>query len=101
MEKQQTTRVLDMTEGSPAKLLVAFALPMFLGNLLQQFYNLADTAIATPLCFLLFSCALNVVLDILFMGPLGLGIFGAAVATVLAQGISAVLGAAYIIRKYP
>lgn len=46
MEKQQTTRVLDMTEGSPAKLLVAFALPMFLGNLLQQFYNLADTAIA-------------------------------------------------------
>lgn len=28
------------------KLLFAFALPIFLGNLFQQFYNLADTAIA-------------------------------------------------------
>ena len=224
MENGQKTRVLDMTVGSPAKLLMAFALPMFLGNLLQQFYNLADTAIAghmlgdqalaqigataalysmitsfafglntgfalvvsrffgagdqdgmrrsigwmvtlaavwaailtggflafripllyvlntpehvlagalsyitvilagipltmaynlesgllravgnsvTPLWFLVFSCGLNVVLDILFMGPLGLGVFGAAVATVLAQGISAVLCFFYIARQYP
>lgn len=35
-----------MTKGSPVRLLLAFSLPMFLGNLLQQFYNLADTAIA-------------------------------------------------------
>lgn len=37
---------MDMTEGSAAKLLFAFALPIFLGNLFQQLYNLADTAIA-------------------------------------------------------
>ena len=46
MQKVRNTRVMDMTEGSAAKLLFAFALPIFLGNLFQQFYNLADTAIA-------------------------------------------------------
>ena len=39
-----TGRTLDMTKGSPMKLLFTFALPLFLGNLLQQFYNLADTS---------------------------------------------------------
>lgn len=39
-------RVLDMTRGSPVKLLLRFALPLFLDNLLQQLYNLADTSIA-------------------------------------------------------
>ena len=37
---------LDMTVGSPARLLLRFSLPLFVGNLLQQVYNLADTAIA-------------------------------------------------------
>lgn len=37
---------LDMTTGSPARLLLRFSLPLFIGNLLQQVYNLADTAIA-------------------------------------------------------
>lgn len=44
---------------------------------------------------------LNVGLDAAFMGPLGLGVRGAAIATVLAQGISAVLGVVYILRGYP
>lgn len=39
-------RVMDMTKGNPVKLLLRFALPLFLGNLLQQIYNLADTSIA-------------------------------------------------------
>ena len=55
----------------------------------------------TPLLFLLFSSVLNVGLDAAFMGPLGMGVRGAAVATVLAQGISAVLGAVYLVRSYP
>lgn len=37
---------LDMTVGSPAKLLFRFSLPLFLGNLLQQLYHLVDTAMA-------------------------------------------------------
>lgn len=55
----------------------------------------------TPLLFLLFSSVLNVGLDAAFMGPLGMGVRGAAVATVLAQGISAALGAVYLVRSYP
>lgn len=34
-----------MTEGSPWKHILRFALPVFLGNLLQQLYNTADTII--------------------------------------------------------
>ena len=223
MNRTAKSRVLDMTGGRPLPLLLRFAMPLFLGNLLQQFYNLADTSLAghilgdaalaqigataalyslitnfafglnnglaltvsrffgagekqelrravcwmlilslsmalvltggfllfspwlpgllqipagavqgamgyltvifagipltmaynleasllqavgnsiTPLCFLLFSTVLNIALDILFMGRLGLGVQGAAAATVLAQGISALLGFWYICRHY-
>ena len=218
------SRVTDMTQGDPVRLLLNFSAPLFLSNLLQQFYNLADTALAghilgdaalaqigataalyglimnfafgmnnglaltvsrlfgagddkgvrratawmlalaaataavltvvfvgvrrpllvllqvpeatmegalayltlillgipltmaynmeaallraignslTPLYFLLFSTVLNIGLDVAFMGPLQLGVGGAAAATVVAQGISAVLCGWYIIRNYP
>lgn len=36
----------DMTEGSPVKLIIQFMIPMFLGNIFQQFYNIADSIIA-------------------------------------------------------
>ena len=32
-----------MTEGSPLKLILMFAMPVLLGNVFQQFYNMADT----------------------------------------------------------
>ena len=35
----------DLTSGSITKSLLLFALPMIMGNLLQQFYNIADTMI--------------------------------------------------------
>lgn len=222
--KKSTSHVLNMTCGKPMSLLLRFAVPLFIGNLLQQLYNLADTAIAghilgdtalaqigassalcslitnfafgmnnglalsvsssfgagdekrmrssvawmsvlslttaflmltlfllferplltamqvqsgilngameyltvillaipftmcynlesgllqavgnstTPLLFLMFSSILNVFLDLLCMGPLGMGIRGAAIATAASQAISSVLGLAYIILKYP
>ena len=34
-----------MTEGNPLKLILAFSIPLLLGNLFQQFYNIVDTAI--------------------------------------------------------
>lgn len=39
-------KVQDLTVGSTKKLLLFFAFPTLLSNLFQQFYNLADTAIA-------------------------------------------------------
>ena len=40
---RDTTR--DMTTGSPVRLILAFTIPMLLGNLFQQFYSMADTLI--------------------------------------------------------
>ena len=34
-----------MTEGSPAKLLITFALPLMVGNVFQQLYTVVDTAV--------------------------------------------------------
>ena len=222
MTTAHKSRVLDMTQGDPFRLVLQFSMPLFCSNLLQQFYNLTDTALAghllgaaalaqigataalyglimnfafgmnnglaltvsryfgagdengmrravgwmvtlsvgtslvltatsllgrgalltllqvpaetwdgaadyltvillgipltmlynmeaallravgnsiTPLLFLLFSTMLNIGLDAAFMGPLGLGVRGAAIATVLAQGISALLGVWYILRS--
>ena len=57
----------DMTVGSPLRLIVMFTIPLLIGNIFQQLYNIADTVIvgrtigvqalaavgATgPLCFL-------------------------------------------------
>lgn len=35
----------NMTTGSPVKLIISFAIPMFLGMLFQQFYSMVDTVI--------------------------------------------------------
>lgn len=37
--------VTDMTQGNELALLIKFTIPMLLGNLFQQFYNMADTVI--------------------------------------------------------
>ncbi|MBQ4242847.1 MAG: oligosaccharide flippase family protein, partial [Lachnospiraceae bacterium] len=34
-----------MTMGSPLRLMVSFALPLLMGNLFQQLYNMVDAAI--------------------------------------------------------
>ena len=36
MEKTKEARVLDMTGGNSFRLLLVFAMPLFMGNLLQQ-----------------------------------------------------------------
>lgn len=39
------TKTLNMTKGNPVYLLLVFAIPMLIGNLFQQMYNLADSII--------------------------------------------------------
>ena len=92
----------EVWDGAAAYLTV-----ILLGIPLTMLYNMEAALLravgnsVTPLLFLLFSSVLNVGLDAAFMGLLGMGVRGAAVATVLAQGISAVLGAVYLVRSYP
>lgn len=37
----------DLTKGYPAKVIFLFALPLILGNIFQQFYNMADSKIVS------------------------------------------------------
>lgn len=39
------TKTLNMTAGNPVYLLLVFAVPMLIGNLFQQMYNLADSVV--------------------------------------------------------
>ena len=43
----KTMQVLqkDMTTGQPGKVILNFTVPIFIGNVFQQFYNMADTVI--------------------------------------------------------
>lgn len=42
---QGKKKELNLTEGSPLKLIIAFCIPMILGNMFQQLYNFVDTMI--------------------------------------------------------
>lgn len=52
-----------------------------------------------PLIFLIISSVLNIVLDLWFIVGLGMGVRGAAVATVLAQAISVALCVLYVLHS--
>lgn len=73
---------------------------MFLYNLCAGVLRAIGNSMM-PLVFLIISSVLNIGLDILFITQYNMGIRGAAVATVIAQGVSAVLCIIYIIKKCP
>ena len=55
----------------------------------------------TPLYFLVVSCVLNVGLDLLFVGAFGMGVFGAAFATMLSQLLAGLGSLVYAFRRNP
>lgn len=77
------------------------------GILAQMLYNLLSSILRAlgnsklPLVFLIISALLNIVLDLAFIVGFGMGAKGAAVATVIAQGVSGILCLFYIIAKIP
>ena len=54
-----------------------------------------------PLFFLVIGCLVNIGLDVLLTGVLSWGILGLAVATVIAQFVSAVCSVVYLFVRYP
>ena len=42
---KHSVRVRDMTQGSPIRLIIAFAIPLFIGNIFQQVYSMVDTMV--------------------------------------------------------
>lgn len=63
---------------------------LFMYNILSSIFNALGNS-KTPLYLLIFSSMLNIVMDLALVKGFGMGIAGAAIATVLAQGLSAVI----------
>lgn len=62
-----------------------------------MFRGLGDSN--TPLLTVTIACAANIAGDLLLVGPCGLGVAGAALATVLAQAVSVALSLLFIKRR--
>ena len=76
-----------------------YGLPfLFMYNILSSLFNALGKS-RIPLYFLIFSSLLNVILDWYMVAVLRLGVAGAAYATFIAQGISAVLSL-FVFFKY-
>lgn len=81
-----------------------YLLVCFIGLPFITFYNvfaaifrgLGDSK--SPMIFVFICALLNIGLDLLFVGPIGMGVFGAALATVLSQAVS-VCFAVIMLRK--
>lgn len=80
---------------------------MFVGVLASVYYNLFSSVLRalgdarTPLYFLILSSLLNVVLDLVFVICFHWGVFGVALATVLAQLFSAIVSGIYMFTRLP
>ena len=43
--KQGVRGAIDMTRGSPTRLILRFSLPLLVGNIFQQLYNMVDSVV--------------------------------------------------------
>ena len=96
--------------GTPADIMpdaVTYMRMMCISVPLIGVYNYAASMLRalgdsrTPLYFLIVACLLNVGMDLLFVRGLGLGVFGAALATMLAQLLAGVGCLAFALRSNP
>ena len=82
----KTNGLINMTEGTPWKLILVFSLPMLLGNFLQQMYNVIDSVIAGQ-----------------YIGPTALAAVGTAFPVIflmISMFIGFGVGATIIISQY-
>lgn len=89
----------DVLDMAAAYLRIYFAgLPfLFMYNILSSMFNALGKS-RIPLGFLIFSSLFNIALDWYFVTRLNLGVTGVAWATLIAQGISAVLSFGVLLR---
>ena len=53
----------------------------------------------SPMIFVIIACSLNIILDYIFMGVIGMKAEGAAIATVIAQAVSVIISLISIVRS--
>ncbi len=101
-----TSTIVDLV-GTPASVYedsVNYLRVFFMGSLFTAVYNaicgifraLGDSK--RPLYYLIAASLTNIVLDIIFVGYMGMGVVGAGLATVIAQGLSAGLAISKLLR---
>ncbi len=84
-----------------------FAVISFLGAATTMYFNFVSAIVRaigdsrTPLVFLTVSCGLNIVLVVALVGWLGTGVGGAALATVISQGVAVTLCLVHVWRRTP
>ncbi len=84
---------------------MAYMQIMCIGLVFVSLYNYASAMLRalgdsrTPLLFLIFSCLLNVLLDVLFVCGLHMSVQGAGIATVISQFISALACLGYAFKR--
>lgn len=78
--------------------IVLFIIVMFAYNLCAGLMRAIGNSVM-PLVFLIISSLLNIILDIIFITQFNMGIKGAAIATVMSQGVSVILCIFYIYNK--
>ena len=93
------TNVHDiLLDGASTYLIISM-----IGIIFLTIYTIIFTALRSmgdslsPLIILVLSCLINVGLDFLFVAGLNMGIFGAALATIIAQGLTMVIAIIYAI----
>ena len=84
----------------------AYIIILYAGNVAIIFYNMMAAILRalgdskTPLYFLIVSSVLNIILDLVLIINFKMGVAGAAYATVISQGVSALLCVIYTYKKY-
>lgn len=102
-----TGPVLTLTEtpGEIYSFAYDYVSVIFMGLSCTIFYNLLAASLRalgdsrTPVIVLVIASVINIVLDIAMIGLFGMGVSGAALATVLSQLVSVIILAVYIMKK--
>lgn len=79
-------------------IITLFIIVMFAYNLCAGLMRAIGNSFM-PLIFLVVSSCCNIVLDIFFITQLNMGVKGAAIATVISQGVSVILCIIYMLKK--
>lgn len=76
--------VRSMTSGNPIGLILAFTVPLLIGNVFQQFYNIADIIIVGR------TIGVNALAAVGAVAPVYMAVFGVTIG--LSAGFSVIVG---------
>ena len=102
------TRPILVIMGTPDDVLplaTSYMRIFFMGSIANTIYNMGSGIFRAfgdskkPLWFLIISCGVNIVLDLLFVGFFKMNVDGAAIATIISQIISAILVIFFLMRR--